>query len=769
MSKTIAVNEQHDPVAANDLRIDALRSAAQARIDALREELAGTRRRNAELVKEVDRLVFERDAPPNRRAGWSERFASLSARIERTQATPPSNPLARQLARLARVAWWTVTLQLPRRVRMWRRHRAQAGAEPKPIKPSEHFRGLDPQWVEPEKRPEFIRLREIEPPARVAVVLHLFYAELWPEMLAALRNMPVAFDLFVTLTKGVPDAIATEIQAAYPDAHLLMVDNHGRDILPFVQLVRSGVLFHYELVCKLHGKRSSWRDGGDEWRKRLMAGVLKDTATVSQILAAFAQDPDLGIVVADGEVFQGREFWVSNEKRLLQLLPAIGLGASSFEAAFCGGSIFWIRPFLLRPIDFLALDFDDFELEPIPVDGATAHAIERLICIVCHEAGMRIVETNDLGIALPLPEAKTPQVRLIANYLPQFHPVAENNRWWGPGFTEWTNVARARPMYEGHRQPRIPADLGFYDLRLAETRNAQADLARRYGIDGFCYYYYWFDGRRILERPLDEVLRSGEPDFPFMICWANEPWTRNWDGMSNEVLLPQSWSDGWERGFAADVAPILQDSRYIRLNGQPVLAIYRIMQVPEPERAMRCLRAALADAGLPDVALVGGWLHFGDDAEIPERPEALGLDAYFEFPPHRMPRRALTPAPVVSTDKTNIELNNYPASVDAAIDQLAVPTTGFRYHGVMAGWDNTPRLGRNTMVMHGATPATFRRWLRAAVRQARIEARGAETAVFINAWNEWAEGTNLEPDRDFGHGWLEAVASVLGQHDSAHE
>ncbi len=329
------------------------------------------------------------------------------------------------MARASRVVWWTVTLQLPERVRMWRRHRAQGGIMPPkpPAQPSEHFLSLDPQWVEPGKRPEFIRLREIEPQARVAVVLHLYYAELWPEMTAALQNMPVAFDLFVTLTKGASGPVAADIQAAYPQAHLLTVDNHGRDILPFVQLVRAGALFHYDLVCKLHGKRTPWRSGGEDWRKRLVAGVLKDAATIKRILAAFAEDPDLGIVVADGEMFQGREFWAANETPLLRLLPKIGLGSSSFEAAFCGGSIFWIRPFLLRPIDFLALDFDDFELEPIPVDGATAHAVERLISIVCHDAGMHIVETGNLDIALPLPENRTPKVRLIANYLPQFHPA----------------------------------------------------------------------------------------------------------------------------------------------------------------------------------------------------------------------------------------------------------------------------------------------------------------------------------------------------------
>ncbi len=321
-------------------------------------------------------------------------------------------------------------------------------------------------------------------------------------------------------------------------------------------------------------------------------------------------------------------------------------------------------------------------------------------------------------------------------------------------------MTRATPRYPGHRQPRLPADLGFYDLRLPEARNAQAALARDYGIDGFSYYFYWFNGRRILERPLDDMLASGTPDFPFMICWANEPWTRNWDGMANEVLLPQTFEPGWEDRFAADIAPILADNRYIRLNGRPVLAIYRMMQIPKPKQAVDRLRIALRQHGFPDMHIIGGWLHFGGDAEPPDQPGALGLDAYFEFPPHRMPRCRLTPQPGVHGSDSELELNDYNASVEAAIDQLVLPADGFRYRGVMAGWDNTPRRGRRTMVMHGATPTAFRRWLRAAVLQARIEAQGPETAVFINAWNEWAEGSNLEPDRDFGRGWLEAVASV---------
>jgi lipopolysaccharide biosynthesis protein len=419
--------------------------------------------------------------------------------------------------------------------------------------------------------------------------------------------------------------------------------------------------------------------------------------------------------------------------------------------------MYWIRPLILRPINGLHLGYDDFEAEPISNDGFTAHAVERLVSLICYDAGMRAMESGALVPPVPVPP--TARVHVIANYLPQFHPTPENDTWWGKGFTEWTNVTKAAPLFRGHRQPRLPTDLGFYDLRLPEVRAAQAEMARSHGVTAFNYYYYWFNGRKLLNQPIDAVVSSGEPNFPFMLCWANEPWTRNWDGLSTEILLPQDYEEGWERGFAADVAPIMRDPRYLRLDGKPMLGLYRVAHFPDLIGSIERLRAAFEDEGFATIHLMGAWVRIGDDEQLPTLASDVGLDAYFEFPPHGMPSQALEIPEEDRLPGFAAHVYDYGATVDAVLDQLAL-TQAFRYRGVMMGWDNTARRGNKSFAFHGATPANFRRWLRAAMRSARSEARGPETAVFINAWNEWAEGTYLEPDRDFGTGWLEAVASA---------
>lgn len=762
--------------------VEALRANAEARIVALRAELEGARRRSEELFSElqsaanlrteIDRLTHQKESLSVTLDGI---VGSMSWKVTSplrgvVASLPPSG--RRQFRRMIKLMWWSATFQLPEKLRN-RQELSVTRALPPPelvpattpptntaLLPSERARLANPAWIEPQKRLDFLQLSGLAQHGRIAVVVHLYYRDLWPEISEALLNISERFDVFITLVAGVSDDVAPSIYAALPNANILIVDNHGRDILPFLELVRSGVLFRYELVCKLHGKRSGWRVDGEEWRQNLIRGILGNRETVEKILQAFDVDPDLGIVVADGQVFSGRECWTSNEARLRQFVGRIGLKPSSFEKNFAGGSIFWIRPLLLRSINALGLGFDDFEPEPIGDDGSTAHAVERLISLVCHDAGMRIEQTGNLEIPRPARPDNLPRVHLIANYLPQFHPIPENNAWWGAGFTEWTNVSRATPLFQDHRQPRLPADLGFYDLRLPEVRQAQADLARQYGISAFSYYYYWFNGRRLLERPIYEMLATGKPDFPFMICWANEPWTRNWDGLAQEVLLPQDYQPGWERSLAADLAPFLRDARYFRLNGRPVLAIYRVTHIPGAADAMLRLRAALLEEGLPDVNLIGGWLPMDDP--LPALAEELNLDAYFEFPPHEVPTHEVSIDPVQRVAGFAAHVCDYNATVNAAIDRLAVGSDGFRYRGVMTGWDNTARRGRNALVFHGATPTNFRRWLHAAVDRARAEAPEAETAVFINAWNEWGEGTYLEPDRDFGRGWLEAVASAVG-------
>jgi lipopolysaccharide biosynthesis protein len=626
--------------------------------------------------------------------------------------------------------------------------------------PSEFFREKNAQWIEPMLRSDRLLLREFKATARIAVVMHLYYTDLWNELSDAILDMPEPFDLFVSLVGDENAPFADQIRQIFPDAQIIQCDNHGRDIVPFLELVATGVLYQYDYICKLHSKKSIYREGGAEWRQHLVDGVLGDTDRIAKILAAFDADPDMGMHVANGSKYKGREFWAGNETHLGKYLPWFGLSTEVYEQEFAGGSVYWIRPFLLREIDSLNLGFDDFELEPIGVDGNLAHAVERLFSVACHNAGMRITTNDDLENGLRQADRSKPPL-IIANYLPQFHPIPENDRVWGRGFTEWTNVTRGRPQCNYHRQPKLPSELGFYDLRLPEIREQQASLARAYGVSAFCYYYYWFNGRKVLETPLESVLRSGKPDFPFMICWANEPWTRNWDGLSKEMIIPQTYEDGWELKFAADILPLLQDDRYLRISGKRCVAIYRVQHIPNAKFALENLRAELLRSGITDAQIIGGWLRLGDDPEVPDNPEELGLDGYFEFAPHKTP----TVPQATSSLETGEPINgyNYNYTVDAAVDVMHEQQGPKRHRGVTMGWDNTARRGKDAHIILGASPASFRRWLRATVLQTINENPVAEGAVFVNAWNEWAEGTYLEPDQAFGRGWLEAVSSAIGR------
>jgi Glycosyltransferase WbsX/Methyltransferase domain len=343
-------------------------------------------------------------------------------------------------------------------------------------------------------------------------------------------------------------------------------------------------------------------------------------------------------------------------------------------------------------------------------------------------------------------------VKVVAFYLPQFHPIPENDRWWGKGFTEWTRVTRARPQFAGHYQPHLPERLGFYDLRLPEARAGQAALARAHGIHGFCYYYYWFGTKTLLERPLAEMLAGGEPDLPFCLCWANENWTRRWDGAERELLIEQRYGPELDAALIEDLMPMFRDRRYLRVRGAPVLLVYRPASIPEPLSTTARWRRAARERGLPDLHLVAA-LTFGV-----QDPRPLGFDAAVEFPPHgeNLPENECA---VEGID---------PAFGGVIVDfravvrrRLALPPPPFRlYRTAMAGWDNTPRLGRRATVFHGASPAAYEEWLRALVTAARL-GHPEHRLVFVNAWNEWAEGAHLEPDERFGTGYLEATRRAL--------
>ena len=344
-------------------------------------------------------------------------------------------------------------------------------------------------------------------------------------------------------------------------------------------------------------------------------------------------------------------------------------------------------------------------------------------------------------------------VQLIAFYLPQFHPIPENDVWWGKGFTEWLNVLRAKPNFVGHYQPHVTTELGYYDLRDAKTRHAQADLARAHGIHGFCYYYYWFNGRRLLHRPLDEVGESEQPDFPFCVCWANENWTRRWDGGHDELLLAQTYSPENEQRLIADLLPLFRDRRYIRVKGRPLLLVYRANLLPEPRRATETFRSVARASGEQEP-----YLAMVQIAGMP-RPDAWGFDAGVEFPPHSMEADILTE----HIDKLNPDfVGDVWDYISAARFAIARPVPDFPlFRGVMVGWDNTPRLQNSGQIFVNSHPENYGRWLSAMVTQTLQNKRPEERLVFLNAWNEWGEGCHLEPDAQFGRGYLEATRAVL--------
>jgi GT2 family glycosyltransferase/2-polyprenyl-3-methyl-5-hydroxy-6-metoxy-1,4-benzoquinol methylase len=348
------------------------------------------------------------------------------------------------------------------------------------------------------------------------------------------------------------------------------------------------------------------------------------------------------------------------------------------------------------------------------------------------------------------------EVRTIAFYLPQFHPIAENDVWWGAGFTEWTNVSKARPNFVGHYQPRLPSDLGYYDLRLSEVMEKQAELARRYGIGGFCYYYYWFAGHRLLERPIEQMLETGRPDFPFCLCWANENWTRRWDGQENEILMAQKHSDEDDLAVIHDLMRYFRSPNYIKINGKPLILVYRITLFPDFARTARIWREECRRAGIGEIYIT--QVESFELVAAGHNPQDMGCDAAVEFPPQGMANPITVDSPLLNPDFKGTVADYRDIAVRYATRELPAYK---RFMGVMPGWDNTARRQDTSFSFSNASPGAFQAWMEATVTRTKQQFSGDERLVFINAWNEWAEGAYLEPDRRFGHTFLEAHRNAL--------
>jgi lipopolysaccharide biosynthesis protein len=365
-----------------------------------------------------------------------------------------------------------------------------------------------------------------------------------------------------------------------------------------------------------------------------------------------------------------------------------------------------------------------------------------------------------------------PSARLIAYYLPQFHPIPENDAWWGKGFTEWTNVTKAKPLFRGHQQPRLPTDLGFYDLRLAESREAQAQIARECGVEGFCYWHYWFGNeRRILERPFEEARSSGKPDFPFCLSWANQSWSGIWHGNPKHTLIEQLYPGrDDERAHFECVRKAFEDRRYIKVDGRPLFSIYMPHDLPDPTAFVEHWRELALKAGFPGIYLVA----------ITNEPDTSGLSAFDAITPNGPGDFFVSGETKLSEGikriKRRISKNLHADNIWRRY--IEGGPRRFQYeelvkHGlissrfsarfipcVVPNWDNTPRSKHRGVVVEGSSPDQFKNYL-AAVCSLVSNRPPNDRIVFLKAWNEWAEGNYVEPDSLFGRGYLEAIKSAL--------
>jgi lipopolysaccharide biosynthesis protein len=612
----------------------------------------------------------------------------------------------------------------------------------------------------------------IDTKSRVGVVLHVYYPELLDEIVGQLTAIPVTFDLIVTNASGQAIAIDRGKLPRLSNVVILDFENHGRDILPMVQVVNAGLLDPYQVVLKIHTKRSEWRAGheelagtGEDWRGQLLDSLLGDAVNVTSILNAFAKSSGLGLVTADGSVL-GPEFWGDNQAVTATLMRRLELALRQKDLKFAAGSMYWIRGFLLQGLRALNLSDLDFEPEEGQVNATTAHALERLIGLVTVEAGCTLAERSAVPPApadglewqrFEIGHDVPPRLRVVPFYLPQFHPIPENDLWWGEGFTEWANVKAAKPVYLGHDQPKLPADEAFYDLRDPQTVARQASLAKAAGIEGFMYYHYWFAGKQLLEGPILDRL-AGDVKLPFCLMWANENWTRRWDGRDSDILIGQNYDDVPASRFIEDVMPILQDPRYMRIDGRPILAVYRPAQIPDLPAVIDSWRETARRDGLG-----GLFLMMVDVAKqfhgIDKDPNAARFDGSLGFPPHNALWEWVADAPAGTQRDFSGRILSYRALANDAIRKLEAGLPEDYFPGVMVNFDNTARRQSNPDIWYGSNPFTFRRWLGAAAKFA-VQRDSDRRIVFVNAWNEWAEGATLEPNARFGSTYLFAVRDV---------
>jgi lipopolysaccharide biosynthesis protein len=636
----------------------------------------------------------------------------------------------------------------------------------------------------------------------IAAIIHIYYSDMANELRRYLDSVPGDVDVFISTADRASKEIVEEAFSnwAKGKVEIRIMPNRGRDIAPKL-LGFQDVYRCYDIFVHLHSKRSLHTDGLESWRRHLCETLVGSSLVASSVIDAFQRNPRLGMISSSHfEPVRDRLAWGSNFDCAARLAEMMGFTIDSTAPLdFPSGSMFWARSEALRPLLDLNLSSDEFEDEEGQIDGTLAHALERLFFYICERAGfdwmkisrpdmfptrstvyriespnevdgflrdrsLRLLDPVQRRFRAPLPEfvplttaapAQEKPAKLVAFYLPQFHAIPENDAWWGKGFTEWANVRASVPLFEGHRQPHVPIDLGYYDLLQDGVMARQAELAKLYGIEGFCFYHYWFSGKRLLNKPVDQLLTDKRISISFCLCWANENWTRRWDGLENEILIAQNYSKGEETEFIKSVAVYMRDERYITISGKPLLLVYRPKLLPRVKQTAETWRRWCVDNGIGEIYLASTTSFEESD------PSVYGFDAAVEFSPNNASPRNLTDTVTPLTNEFNgtvFDWNSLPER-----DASRVPSPYKLYRCVCPMWDNTPRRKNSGTAFVNNTPKAYQRWLMDAIDDTvqRAAYTPDERLIFINAWNEWGEGAHLEPDTANGYAYLQATRAAL--------
>lgn len=610
----------------------------------------------------------------------------------------------------------------------------------------------------------------------LGVHLHLYYLDMLPEFTAHLNNIPFGYDLFVSVPEGTEvEPIYKALQTHLSNAKQIVIEpvpNRGRDIAPLI--VQFGErLSRYDIVGHFHTKKSPHSGRLQHWCKDILEKLLGSPNSTGGKVAYIVQllQSDAKLVYPEGrtELLQDPTGWAENfdlAKWVLDKYTTLSINDYS-GVAFPEGSMFWARTECIKEFLTLPLGFDEFPSEPIAPDGTLAHALERLILIFASQHAGRALRIHTADSIKDYRNYESQvdfsdrivhsEIKVLSYYLPQFHPIPENDEWHGKGFTEWTKVRAANPLFEGHYQQHIPhSDIGYYLLDSPEVLRTQAEQMRRAGVHGQVFYHYWFGGKLILEEPAQVLLANSDIQMPFSFCWANENWTRRWDGNDSDVLLGQNYSADDAKAFIHYLIPFFRDRRYIRIDDRPVLFIYRPASITNVGQYLEIWRRECREAGIKEPYVVGVITRGATD------PSAYGMDAGVERVLHdwtdgSVPelKHSLRPySPINGSVLSYVDVARFYAQQQDSKD-----FTYFR--SLVPMWDNTARYGSEAYVIHDSKPQFFQEWLENTIDYTKRSLPLDRRLILVNAWNEWAEGAHLEPDTRFGYSYLNSVGRAL--------